>query len=373
KNKVDALAPGLSTIIIASQWGTNIEARQGQPYGTLFGYGAARDSATGQVLLVDGLPQRAATKSILGNVNPEWVGGWSNDIRYKSWSLSTLIDIHHGGQNFSIGNWWGTYSGVLSNTLQGRQVDRNNQGYVAKGIDAATGKAQALAAECGARGAQPLHVDLLPELRSRELGERRQRRPGLRHGGSAHDAFLRPQYLHHSVTGNRENSLMKIIRLSAALVTIVSLTTTACSNDLTGMNANPNSPTSAPASSLFSNATETTVGRFNGSFQTLSMTSLFAQHIAQVQYVDEDRGHIRATTIDALYTGIYVNELEHFDKVSVMGQTAKTPNVWGPALVMQGWIYQNMTDLWGDIPYSEALKGDIGGGRHPPHEAQNGT
>ena len=144
KNKVDALAPGLSTIIIASQWGTNIEARQGQPYGTLFGYDAARDSATGQVLLADGLPQRAATKSILGNVNPDWTGGWSNDIRYKNWSLSTLIDIHHGGQNFSVGNWWGTYAGVLSNTLKGREVDWNNPGYVAKGIDAATGKANAV-------------------------------------------------------------------------------------------------------------------------------------------------------------------------------------------------------------------------------------
>jgi hypothetical protein len=163
---------------------------------------------------------------------------------------------------------------------------------------------------------------------------------------------------------------MKITRLSAALVTIVSLTTTACSNDLTGMNTNPNSPTTAPAGSLFSNATQTTVGRFNGSFQTLSMTSLFAQHIAQVQYVDEDRGHIRATTIDGLYSGIYTGELEDYDKVRVMGQTAKTPNVWGPAVVMQGWIYQNMTDLWGDIPYTEALKGDIGGSLTPKYDAQ---
>ena len=77
-------------------------------------------------------------------MNPEWTGGWSNDIRYKNWSLSTLIDIHHGGQNFSIGNWWGTYSGVLSNTLVGRELDWNKPGYVAKGIDAATGKANSM-------------------------------------------------------------------------------------------------------------------------------------------------------------------------------------------------------------------------------------
>ncbi len=141
KNKVDQLAPGLSTIVIASQWGANIEARQGLPYGTLFGYDMARDPATGLPLLSGGLPQRAATKTVLGNVNADWSGGWTNEFHYKNWSLSALIDLQHGGQNFSIGNWWGTYAGILDNTLAGRQVDWNNPGLVAKGIDAATGKA----------------------------------------------------------------------------------------------------------------------------------------------------------------------------------------------------------------------------------------
>jgi len=140
KNQVDVLAPGLTTIIIAGQWGVNLEARQGQPYGTLFGYDFKRDPATGQVLLSDGLPQRAAKKSILGNVNPDWVGGWSNELKYKNVALSFLVDMHHGGQNFSIGNWWGEYSGVLASTLAGRELDWNKPGYVAKGIDAATGK-----------------------------------------------------------------------------------------------------------------------------------------------------------------------------------------------------------------------------------------
>ena len=163
---------------------------------------------------------------------------------------------------------------------------------------------------------------------------------------------------------------MKITRFSAALVTLVTLTTTACQTDLTGINVNPNSPTTAPAGALFTNATVTTIGRFNGSFNTLSMTSLFAQHIAQVQYVDEDRGHIRSTTIDALYAGIYVGELEDYAKVIGLGKAAISPNTWAPALVMQSWGFQNMTDLWGDIPYSQALAGDAGGSLTPKYDAQ---
>lgn len=140
RNRVDSLVPGLKTIIIASQWGANIEAREGEPYGVLFGYGYLRDSTTGQLLLADGLPQRAASKSILGNVNPDWVGGWANELRYKNFTLNTLIDIKRGGQNFSIGNWWGTYAGILETTLKGREADWNSPGLVVQGIDQETGK-----------------------------------------------------------------------------------------------------------------------------------------------------------------------------------------------------------------------------------------
>jgi len=164
---------------------------------------------------------------------------------------------------------------------------------------------------------------------------------------------------------------MHFTRLSVTRLAVVVLSATACETDLTGLNTNPNSPTSAPAASLFTNATVTTVGRFNGGFQTLSMTSLFAQHVAQVQYVEEDRGRIRTEVIDGLYAGIYVGELEDYQKVIDQGVAAKSANTSGPAYVMQSWVYQNMTDLWGDISYSEALKGDIAGGPlTPKYDAQ---
>jgi hypothetical protein len=140
RNKVDELAPGLTSTIIASQWSSEIQARAGEPYGVLFGYAYARDSVTGAMLLSGGLPTRDPVKRILGNVNPDWTGGWSNEFRYKSVSLNMLLDMRHGGQNFSIGNWWGTYAGVLESTLAGREADWNKPGLVLKGIDKATGK-----------------------------------------------------------------------------------------------------------------------------------------------------------------------------------------------------------------------------------------
>jgi len=140
RNKVDELAPGLTTIQLARQWSTNIEARVGQPYGTIFGKPFARDSVTGKILTQDGLPLGSSTLKVLGNVNPDWTGGVNNEFRYKNYTFSVLFDIRQGGENFSIGNWWGKYSGILQETLKGREEAWDKPGIVFDGIDKVTGK-----------------------------------------------------------------------------------------------------------------------------------------------------------------------------------------------------------------------------------------
>lgn len=158
--------------------------------------------------------------------------------------------------------------------------------------------------------------------------------------------------------------------LSVALLTAATLIATACETDLTSINVNPNNPTSAPPSSLFTNATVAGVFRVNEPFNSLSMTSLFAQHIAQVQYVEEDRGHIRTESIDLLWEGVYTEELKDFEQIILAGKGTQRPNIVGPAVVMQSWVYHNLTDLFGDIPYTAALKGDAGGSFSPKYDMQ---
>jgi hypothetical protein len=113
------------------------------------------------------------------------------------------------------------------------------------------------------------------------------------------------------------------------------------------------------------------VGRFHGAGFELSMVSLFAQHIAQVQYVDEDRYRLRLETVDGTFSAPYISELEDLQKVIDKATARKEPNTAGPAIVLQMWTYQQMTDLWGDIPFTEALKGNVPGGPlKPKYDAQ---
>ena len=139
RSMVDALSPGIATIVLGGTWGVSAQARTGYPYGVLYGTAFKRDSATGQLLTDGGLTVSGGQK-VLGNSQPDWIGGWSNSFSYKNWTLSALVDAHVGGDVFSITNWWGDYAGVLKSSLPGREVDWNNPGIVVKGIDVNTGQ-----------------------------------------------------------------------------------------------------------------------------------------------------------------------------------------------------------------------------------------
>src|SRR3954466_3214840 len=108
---------------------------------------------------------------------------------------------------------------------------------------------------------------------------------------------------------------------AVALAAVVALSATACNNDkLTSFNENPNSATSAPAPALFTNATRQAVTRWLGTTYDLRGTEFVAQHLAEVQYPDEDaykrlQGGFTAATFDNAY-GV---EQQDFQKVVEAG------------------------------------------------------
>jgi TonB-linked SusC/RagA family outer membrane protein len=140
RSMVDALAPGISTFVIGSSWYTNIEAREGEPYGSIFGYGFLRDSATGKIYTDGGLTVLDGDRKILGNIQPKWTGGWNNQFKFKNFTLNALIDTRQGGNIVSITNFFGDYAGVTKQSLKGREVDWDNPGVIVDGIDINTGQ-----------------------------------------------------------------------------------------------------------------------------------------------------------------------------------------------------------------------------------------
>ena len=133
-NKVLSLYNGVQRIVVGSYWNVNVTADSGQSYGNLVGYKWQRDAQGHIVVGSDGLPLRDPTQQVLGNYNPDWVGGISNTISYKRFAFSFSFDGQMGGQVYSVTKWFGQYSGVLASTLLGRENDWNDSMVVANSV-----------------------------------------------------------------------------------------------------------------------------------------------------------------------------------------------------------------------------------------------
>jgi len=120
---------GLITSYLLYSSGIQILASVGEAYGTLFGTSYVRDANGNVVVDANGLPKISTTNKTLGKFTPDWTGGISNTFSYRSLSLSFLIDASVGGSIFSNTNKTGKYTGVLANTLSGRDAEHGGLWY----------------------------------------------------------------------------------------------------------------------------------------------------------------------------------------------------------------------------------------------------
>ena len=137
-NEVVALQEGIENLQLAAlQGGVTINARLGEPYGTIQGTeyvylnGQKVINATGYYAIT------TTSDNVLGNINPDWTGGMLNTFSYKGVSLSALIDVQQGGDIFSLDMWYGLATGLYPET--DFINDLGNPVRDPVGADAATG------------------------------------------------------------------------------------------------------------------------------------------------------------------------------------------------------------------------------------------
>ncbi|MFC6103392.1 SusC/RagA family TonB-linked outer membrane protein [Olivibacter domesticus] len=122
RNKMIELYEGNENLQLGTfQGGITLNATLDQPYGTLRGvdyvyldghYGDPDYRVVGE----DGLYATSGPDQVLGNINPDWLGGIQNNFKYKDFSLSFLIDIKKGGSLFSLDQYYGMATGIYPET-----------------------------------------------------------------------------------------------------------------------------------------------------------------------------------------------------------------------------------------------------------------
>lgn len=144
---------------------------------------------------------------------------------------------------------------------------------------------------------------------------------------------------------------------STALLVSLAITVSACDQGISDLNVNPNDPVDVGAAYLLPNAMEAAVGRVLGSGLNMDLTGLWAQHYVEHEYTSEDIYELTNSTVSGHWASFYAGPLQDLQEVIEQGIATDRPNTVAMGLMMKIWTAQVMTDLWGDIGYSEALRG----------------
>ncbi|MFZ2907510.1 MAG: SusD/RagB family nutrient-binding outer membrane lipoprotein [Cyclobacteriaceae bacterium] len=154
---------------------------------------------------------------------------------------------------------------------------------------------------------------------------------------------------------------MKKKFLSIAAISAALLLASCNWDDFGDLNVNPNEATVPKTSALLTNSLLTT-----GGLILSTQSALYAQYLANKQYTSGDNYQ----TINFSTDGMYAGPLADLQKIIDLNTNDATKaaaaadghnaNQIAIAKIMMSYYYLHMTDRWGDLPYSEALKGSEG-------------
>lgn len=163
RNTVVSLVDGIENLQLGSfQGGVTLNARVGEPYGVI--QGTDYTYINGEKVVDASNGQYVATGTsdqVIGDINPEWNMGLSNNFNYKNFSLSFLIDIQKGGSIFSLDQYYGLATGLYAETAFTNDLGnpvRNSiadgGGFINPGVnaDGSTNRARIQADRFGAWG-----------------------------------------------------------------------------------------------------------------------------------------------------------------------------------------------------------------------------
>ena len=150
--------------------------------------------------------------------------------------------------------------------------------------------------------------------------------------------------------------MKKLLFAAAAALAI-----TSCTSDLSDLNVNGKAPESVPSGALFANAV---MGYYDfDAVQNVNLNNLrlWSQHWTQTTYVDESNFNLNERDVNgSTFVRMYVTVIRDCEeaRTAVMNgpesAAAKAASV-AAIEVMEVMAYQYLVDLFGDVPYSEAL------------------
>jgi Starch-binding associating with outer membrane len=169
-----------------------------------------------------------------------------------------------------------------------------------------------------------------------------------------------------------------IYNRSAILLTGLALMLSSCEKNFDTYNDDPNNPREVPNSYLLTGAQRGIMDNSVDVWWGANMGNQLAQYWSSNQYSSESRYQFRTAITNAYWglfysgglndpgDGLFVGGINELNTIiqkcqsDPAGSSASgfPANQIAVATILRVWTYQNMTDAWGDIPYTQALKPD---------------
>jgi Starch-binding associating with outer membrane len=138
--------------------------------------------------------------------------------------------------------------------------------------------------------------------------------------------------------------------------------TTSCKKDYLDINTDPNNPTKAAINLVLPTAQGYAAYVMGNPFQVIG--GFWAQYWTQgptgSQYNNYDQYTITSANFDRQWRDIYAGSLNDLRYVIEEGTNTDQKNYVAVAKILQAYLFQIITDLHGDIPFSDALKAGEG-------------
>ncbi|RMF28488.1 MAG: SusD/RagB family nutrient-binding outer membrane lipoprotein, partial [Bacteroidetes bacterium] len=137
-----------------------------------------------------------------------------------------------------------------------------------------------------------------------------------------------------------------------------------CTKDFEEINTNPNAPEEVNPQFLLSNVIWNAAN--NNAVDAWNAGNFLGQLTARKDFNEIDRWDLRSN--QELWDKTY-HLLKDLQLLIALGER-ENPAYIGPALVLRAFLASTLTDLWGDVPYTDALLGDTEGNFTPRYDRQ---
>ncbi len=135
------------------------------------------------------------------------------------------------------------------------------------------------------------------------------------------------------------------------------LCVSACTGDFDELNTNPNSAATGTADLFLPHGIQSAVDIQSGGSLGMDIGEGFSQHWARIQYTDIDQYTVSSDVYTAGWSGLYIESLADYTRIYKLGVESGNTNYQAVAVILRSWVFSLLTDIYGDIPYKDALQG----------------